>query len=379
MELFLDKRNMFFCGLILYVFRSFFSYTSYPVPIPILTFLWYGAIFCWVLAIIMRFEWNPLIIIELCAVAYGFFSYKITGSTNILAIILILLSSKEIECRDIIDVLFKVTAPLMGFSIVWYGINFILGNAVVTKTREINGTVSMRHSFYFNHANGFSLYFLFICLMFFYLYYKNINKKILYLVLLCGGAFIYIFPNTRTVAIVLVLVILFDILINLQSSFAVRFICKNLFIIGLAMVLVLAVAYLNNPDLGILKKIDDFMNGRLTMIAGAYDLYGINLSGHKIINEEIFLPKLGYFTLYIDNFWGMLLIRYGLISSALVGIIAIYTSYSLDKHGEKLDLILMAAIFLFGLSESTALDIFPVFPWLFFKETGVYKYLEERP
>ena len=162
MELFLDKRNMFFCGLILYVFRSFFSYTSYPVPIPILTFLWYGAIFCWVLAIIMRFEWNPLIIIELCAVAYGFFSYKITGSTNILAIILILLSSKEIECRDIIDVLFKVTAPLMGFSIVWYGINFILGNAVVTKTREINGTVSMRHSFYFNHANGFSFYFLFI-------------------------------------------------------------------------------------------------------------------------------------------------------------------------------------------------------------------------
>ena len=100
---------------------------------------------------------------------------------------------------------------------------------------------------------------------------------------------------------------------------------------------------------------------------------------YKIINEEIFLPKLGYFTLYIDNFWGMLMIRYGLISSALVGIIAIYTSYSLDKHGEKLDLILMAAIFLFGLSESTALDIFPVFPWLFFKETGVYKYLEERP
>ena len=65
---------------------------------------------------------------------------------------------------------------------------------------------------------------------------------------------------------VLVLVILFDILINLQSSFAVRFICKNLFIIGLAMVLVLAVAYLNNPDLGILKKIDDFMNGRLSFL-----------------------------------------------------------------------------------------------------------------
>ncbi len=29
--------------------------------------------------------------------------------------------------------LFKVTAPLMGFSIVWYGINFILGNAVVQQ------------------------------------------------------------------------------------------------------------------------------------------------------------------------------------------------------------------------------------------------------
>ena len=34
---------------------------------------------------------------------------------------------------------------------------------------------------------------------------------------------------------------------------------------------------------------------------------------------------------------------------------------------------IVSFVFLFGLSESTALDIFPAFPWLFFKETNIYK------
>lgn len=379
MDTVLNRRHMFFLGLVLYILRCFISYTSYPIPIIIITLCWYGAQFCWLMAIIMRFEWNPIIIIEIALIAYGLFSYKLTGSSNILAIIYLLLASKDIDCRDIISLTFKITAPLMCFSIIWYGLNYAIGNVSVTKTREINGVVSLRHSFYFNHANGFSLFFLFVILMLFYLKYNEYHKLVLYSILIVGALFIYYFPNTRTVSIVFFAVIAFDLLMNLEHSFAIRFFCKNLFVIGLGLIAALAAGYVMNPGMAALAKIDGFMNGRLTMVAGAYNLYGINLLGHRIVNEDIFLPGLGYFTLYIDNFWGMLVIRYGIISTIIVGAIATYTGYRLDKKNKKLELIMLAMIFMFGLSESTALDIYPVFPWLFFKETELYKYFEDRP
>ena len=133
------------------------------------------------------------------------------------------------------------------------------------------------------------------------------------------------------------------------------------------------------PDVALFSKVDSMMNGRLTMVAGAFNIYGINLTGHKIINEDVFIPQLGYFTLFIDNYWGMLVIRYGVISTVLVGVISMYTAYSMDKQDRRIELLLVSMICVFGLSESTALDIYPVFPWLFLKETAAYKYLENRP
>lgn len=379
MEAFLNRRHMFFLGLILYIFRCFISYTSYPIPDSVITACWYGAQICWFMSIIMRFEWNPVIIIEMALIAYGMFSYKLTGSSNILAIVYILLASMDIECRDIISVMFKVLAPLMGFSIVWYGINYVLGNVTVSKTREINGVVSLRHSFYFNHANGFSLFFLFVILMLFYLKYDEYNRLVLYSILIAAAIFIYLFPNTRTVSIVFFVAIALDLIFKTEHSKAVRFFCKNLFVIGLVLIIALAAGYMLYPDVALFSKVDSMMNGRLTMVAGAYDIYGVNLIGHKIINEDVYIPQLGYFTLYIDNYWGMLVIRYGILSTVFVGLISMYAGYSLDKKNKRLELMLLAMICVFGLSESTALDICPVFPWLFIKQTNAYKFLENRP
>ena len=379
METFLNRRHMFFIGLVLYILRCFISYTSYPIPIFIITICWYGAQLCWLMAIFMRFEWNPVIIIEIAFIAYGLFSYKLTGSPNILAIVYMLLASKDIDCRDIISLTFKITAPLLGVSIVWYAINYVFGNVTVSKTREINGVVSLRHSFYFNHANGFSLFFLFTLLMFFYLKYNEYNKLLLYSILIAGAIFVYMFPNTRTVSVVFLAAIAIDLIFATDYTKIVRFFCKNLFVIGLVLIIVLAGGYMLYPDVALFSKVDSMMNGRLTMVAGAFNIYGINLTGHKIINEDVFIPQLGYFTLFIDNYWGMLVIRYGVISTVLVGVISMYTAYSMDKQDRRIELLLVSMICVFGLSESTALDIYPVFPWLFLKETAAYKYLENRP
>ena len=119
----LNRRHMFFLGLILYILRCFFSYTSYPIPIIFLTICWYGAQLCWLLAIFMRFEWNPVIIIELVMIAFGLFSYKLTGSTNILSIVYMLLASKDIDCRDIVSVMFKFTSSETRQPVPRYAVN----------------------------------------------------------------------------------------------------------------------------------------------------------------------------------------------------------------------------------------------------------------
>ena len=75
----------------------------------------------------------------------------------------------------------------------------------------------------------------------------------------------------------------------------------------------------------------------------------------------------------------MLVIRYGILSTVFVGLISMYAGYSLDKKNKRLELMLLTMICVFGLSESTALDICPVFPWLFIKQTNAYKFLENRP
>ena len=368
----IKKEHLFFIGLLFYVLRNFFAYTSYPVPNSILNIFWFITQSSWIFAMVMRWEFNGRVIVEVILLIFGYINLKITGSWNMLSLFFMLFASKGIEVKKIINLMFKVSAVLLSVNIAWYTLNYLLGRVTISQMREVDGEIILRHNFYFNHANGLSLYIFFVVLMFMYLYYEKINKSILYLVLLISALFIYSFPNTRTIALLFLIVMLLDLPKRKTLDMFVCKICRHMYIIGFILIIVLVYLFVNNSN-AIVLKINDAMNGRLTLVAGAFQLYGVNLQGHKIINEEVFLPSLGYFKLYIDNFYGMLVIRYGLLATFIVSFFAICTSKSLYKQNKRLVLILLSIVFIFGLSESTALDIFPVFPWLFFKETNLYK------
>lgn len=368
----INRKHIFFIGLLFYIIRNFFGYTSYPVPDNLRSLCWIVAEMCWIIAIVMRMNFNWHMIIEILLIVWGYINQKITGSSNFVVICFLLFASREIEVKKIVRFMFQITSVLLALDIVMYIVNYALGRVELSQTRQIDGATILRHNFFFNNANGFSFYFFFTVLMFTYVYYGKIKKGYLYGILLVSAWFTYVFPNTRTIALLFPLFILFDLCKGRVWDKVVSKICRHLYVIAFVLVIIVVYLFAFHSN-AITQKINEAMNGRLTMVAGAYQLYGINLKGHRIINENLYLPNLGYFKLYIDNFYGMLVIRYGLIVTVIVSFFAIITSRDLYKNNKRIELILLSFVFLFGLSESTALDIFPAFPWLFFKETNIYK------
>lgn len=367
----INRKHIFFIGLLFYIIRNFLGYTSYPVPDNLRSLCWIVAEMCWIIAIVMRMDFSGHTIIEILLIVWGYVNQKITGSSNFVVICFLLFASREIEVKKIVRFMFQITSVLLALDIVMYIVNYALGRVELSQTRQIDGATILRHNFFFNNANGFSFYFFFTVLMFTYVYYDKIKKGYLYGILLVSAWFTYVFPNTRTIALLFPLFILFDLCKGKVWDKVVSKICRHLYIIAFVLVIIVVYLFAFHSNV-ITQKINEAMNGRLTMVAGAYQLYGINLKGHRIINENLYLPNLGYFKLYIDNFYGMLVIRYGLIVTVIVSFFAMITSRDLYKNNKRIELILLSFVFLFGLSESTALDIFPAFPWLFFKETNIY-------
>lgn len=368
----INRKHIFFIGLLFYIIRNFLGYTSYPVPDNLRSLCWIVAEMCWIIAIVMRMDFSGHTIIEILLIVWGYVNQKITGSSNFVVICFLLFASREIEVKKIVRFMFQITSVLLVLDIVMYIVNYALGRVELSQTRQIDGATILRHNFFFNNANGFSFYFFFTVLMFTYVCYDKIKKGYLYGILLVSAWFTYVFPNTRTIALLFPLFILFDLCKGKVWDKVVSKICRHLYIIAFVLVIIVVYLFAFHSNV-ITQKINEAMNGRLTMVAGAYQLYGINLKGHRIINENLYLPNLGYFKLYIDNFYGMLVIRYGLIVTVIVSFFAMITSRDLYKNNKRIELILLSFVFLFGLSESTALDIFPAFPWLFFKETNIYK------
>ncbi len=371
-QIIIRREQLFFVGLLLYVLRSFCAYTSFPIPDIIVQIFWYITQASWIFVIFMRKEFNVRVLVEVILIIFGYINLEITGSWNMMALFFMLFASKDIEIKKIINFIFKILAILLCVNILWYFLNYALGRVTISQTREVNGETILRHNLYFNHANGFALYFLFTVLMFAYLYHDKVKRITLYVIMILAAVFVYVFPNTRTVAIVFVVFILLDIPKGKRIERVMAQICKHMYSISFISVGALTYLFVFKSNT-IVVKINELMNGRLTLVAGALQMYGVNLEGHEIVNEKLFLPNLGYFTLYIDNFCGMLVVRYGLIATIIISFIAIVTSKRLYEQNKRLELILVAIIFVFGLSEATALDIVPVFPWLFFRDSYWYK------
>lgn len=369
MKLIVKREQLYFVGLFLYVIRNFVIYTGNVLPGILLTIFLYTAIACWGICMLMQYKKVKQFMINLVLIILGYINAKLTGTWNITVVFMIIIASQGISLKRIIHFIMRMNVVLLSFIIMSYFICLLFGTVSITQVREVDGEVVLRHKFFFNNANGFSMYFIFTVLMYVYLNYEHIRKMKLYLVLFVAVVFIYIFPNTRTVCILGVVFILFDFLKERKVGKLVKWICKNSFLICFFMTFIFLMIFIENPHTSIGAIVNKMMNGRLTMVAGALELYDLTLLGQTIVNEKVYSPNFGYFILYLDNFYGMLVIRYGIIMTIIFSYYFVKTGKRLFHNDQWIELLLFSLVFIFGLSESMTLEIYPIFPLLFMRES----------
>lgn len=201
----------------------------------------------------------------------------------------------------------------------------------------------MRNSFGMGHPNSFAFYLSIIFMEFTYLDYKKSEKSTLksILVAIAFLVFNYFFLGSRTNIILIVLAEAF-ILITNKFDF-VKFIDK---ILPFLFVFFLVISYLlcnfyteNNNFLMILNKL---LSNRLYLTNVILDNYDITLLGNNIIKDSFYI---------LDNAYMNILIRYGLLVSVCFSILFYKSFLKLIKEN-KILLIILAILLIFGLSES---------------------------
>ena len=370
MNLIIKREQLYFIGIFLYVIRNFAIYAGNLLPDTILTLFVYTTISCWFVCILMQCEDMRKVIKYMILIILGYINAKQTGTWNAAIVFLMIIASKDIPIKKIVRFIMRMNIVFLTSIIFIYFLCLILGRVSMAQVREVDGQVVFRHQFFFRNANGFSMYFIFTVLMYVYLKYEEISKTKIYSILVIASVFIYIFPNTRTVCILSAVFVLFDLL---KERKIIKWICGNAFVLCFAATVIFLVIFIKNPYSSIGAVVNALMNGRLTMVAGALELYDVTLLGQEIVNEKVFSPRLGYYKLYLDNFYGMLVIRYGIIMTVIFGYYFIKTGKKLLRNNQWIEMLLFALVFIFGLSESMALEIYPVFPLLFMRDSIICK------
>ncbi|SEL72818.1 hypothetical protein SAMN04487770_11610 [Butyrivibrio sp. ob235] len=368
-KLLLGKKELVMLGVALLVVRTYMPFMKVPVPGIVNAMIWYTILASFGMAIIMSGEYELGHFFAVFVIGVLGISNVVAGNWTVLVAFLLLYASKDISIKEIVGLMFKMSATILIVDTIWYFLNFMVGRVSLTVTREIGGEIIYRHMFFFSHANVYSYCVLFTAFMFIYLYYETIDKRIMYAILSAIAAFIYVFPNSRTTALVLILFIVFDIKKPIVIQNIIYFICANIYVLCAAFAAIVIVLMALDPSDVFPATVNKILNGRLSMVVAAYLVYGIQPFGSDIIHEQLIIDGIGYLTLYLDNFYGTILIKYGIFSAIIISLCSIRTSWILYKTKHFKELILFSMVFIYGLSEGSALSIVPVFQWLFIRDS----------
>lgn len=238
---------------------------------------------------------------------------------------MILLASKDIEFKKIVEVSFSInlvmTIALLSFCLIG-----VVDD--VTSIRYLGGNMITCHGMGFNHSSKLPTYFFFLFLESYYLKRKNM-KKIELLFWLIGGRLIFAFCAERlrfyNLVIAIIMMLLFGFFKNRLKG-AKRIIA--LVIYPALCVLTNVLGYLYDPSNSILYAMNVMMSGRLYLEKYAFNHYGLSLFGQNINMGESTIIVNGvkeYF--YIDSAYTYIFIVYGII----IGL-AIMVTYTIGAY-----------------------------------------------
>ena len=281
-------------------------------------------------------------------------SYYFSKDTLPIKLIIVLLASKNISFDNFIKKDFIVRIILI-LSVVSFHYLGLTNDYLMMRA---DGTI--RNSMGFSHPNSFGFYLMIIAFEYIYISFMKNNKIQIknYILILLIMYIINYFSDSRTSILAIILFLLFlnfkdKIIKNKKiNTFAI----KNIFII--MTILTLTFTYLYGNYNTYANQMNNLTSNRLYYSNYFYKTYGPSIVGQKIetISTES-AKKSNKKPIVLDNCYIQLIVRYGILVYMIYAMFFRKSFiYALNKN-DKIIIIIMLILCLFGLSESNILLI----------------------
>lgn len=296
------------------------------------------------------------ILLALCA---G--SYYICRERYVITLFVVCIASKGIDKEAIIKLWTNIQIGVLASCIFIYTICYWIGLPIAVA--GFIGEGRYRHFFLFEHPNGFAVELCFTVMAYIYLNYKKMAFWKNTLLLMAASLFLWVFPNSKTPALLLVVYWLVLGIYRYSeplSRMLPRCLPFGLILISAFVICVVAVRSATWMDI-----IDSVLSGRLDLAIIALSQYKINLWGQQ-------LSKIGSHIEY-EGFWRQLWIDIGYLrmllacGALLTGFILYRIIYSYERYIKTCPLkaITLAMVFLLATVEWGAFSVMTAFPLLF--------------
>ena len=290
--------------------------------------------------------------------AFLFVNFIISGYAALLKSFLLIVAAKDIRF-DNINKYFK-NALLIGMGVVITLYIFGISDAGISRRGKI--------AFGFGHPNVFSYILQTIC--FCYLCrFKNKLKPIHYYVFLFIGILDLLLVGSRNSGILIIITpIMTNLIAKIAKSKKKRILTNLLYILPSICLLLTYLTTKLYDKSRFVQGLNLLFSARIFLNFYNYSQYGITIFGQRIkYSENLYNVVTGEYSTFntLDNSYMCLLLQFGIIAT-VIWIITFYLTYKrLIKDEEYILVGILTSLVIFGLLESSLIEIVISFPLLY--------------
>ena len=359
------KELFFFIGTILLMLKTWGAISNYiNFSIYIDKVLLFSSYICYIGSMFFDKKYTlGELVKNAIFLGVGIITYYYSKYTDFMTIIVIYISSKNVNMKKLIKIMFIINILLIFLHMAVYIVLIIFNNDMIILSRYINGKDIYRYSFGFAHPNTFGTVFFWTIAMYYYLNFELIGTKD-YIITFILAIFIYKVPNSRTSAMALIGMV---ILMILTKKNILKYRIVNILYLGVLLICILSIFNIDNK---IISFIDKSINNRFTLAYIIYKENSIPLLGQNISGGISTYMNGNYYNNIniIDNSYLALLLNYGIIAFIIFNI---FMEKLLRHAKNKKEIVFLVIWTFFAISETVCLMPMIAFPLLWLNNNEV--------
>lgn len=302
----------FYCALNLLKFTSFQELSWMNIGLLYLLIRIVSTLVLGVRILVQRFQAKQYVlclVVGSCVLASTF----ISGSWNILLLLLFLIAGREVDLRKIAICVLCTNVAVIFLTVI------CANNGIIKKTTFIAGNgMPERQAFGFTHPNLFGLAVVTACCAYAVLQYRKFGWKDL---LIYGVAFYacYELAYSRTSAISILLIVFLSLFVTIDKHGRwdkLILVLGSLAFLGLSLFSIWLMVYFK-PSISWMSNLNSMMTGRLDLMHHYFETYGVHMFGFDFSKMQE--NYRGYYDTFIcDNAFAHVVLESGIVVAALL-------------------------------------------------------------